>query len=578
MTPAKDAVGQTIVTVEVRDAGTDQVMQTTDDAVVTRTLTVNVAPVNDPPAFRLAGNQVITIGSNLRTVPLFASNFAAGGGADELNQAVADYLIQVDRPELFLVQPSIDIQGTLRYQPNLTSTGIARVRVQVKDNGGVDSGGVDRSLPLEFQLSVIDLADGDIDFGDAPAPYPVNLRAGGARHQLSSLYLGAAIDNEADGQPSADARADDTQFDDEDGITWLFPPVVSRTQPTQSSLRAVASQSGKIDAWIDFNQDGDWGDSGEQILTSASVSAGANWLSFAVPAGSASGTTFARVRLSSSGGLGVLGLADDGEVEDYAVTLLDGQTANVITVQATDLPAHDVRLVNGQFTILVGSQTLLSLPAASVATFRAIVLTGGTLYSITSPATNLIGRLHVGNDPSDVALQFFQSSIDLSGLSSSAYEGVQRIELVGLPGQQIAFTIADLPKLNSLSRIELVLGQDDTISSSALWILDTRQQQNGVLVHTFASQAAQIITRTAEHWYNPFLPGDVNGDGVVTAFDALLIINYINQHAGTSIQLPVYDPQRPRDHGFYDVSQSNSVEPLDVLLVINVLNTSPGFR
>ena len=54
----------------------------------------------------------------------------------------------------------------------------------------------------------------------------------------------------------------------------------------------------------------------EQVLAG-----GTEVVSFAVPADAVAGTTFARFRLSSGGGLGPTGYAADGEVEDYTLTL-----------------------------------------------------------------------------------------------------------------------------------------------------------------------------------------------------------------------------------------------------------------
>ncbi len=85
-----------------------------------------------------------------------------------------------------------------------------------------------------------------------------------------------------------------------------------------------------LDGWIDFNQDGDWDDAGEQILVSRDLTAGTNLLSFTIPQGATSGGTLARFRLSSAGGLSPTGAAADGEVEDYIVNLLDGDAANGI--------------------------------------------------------------------------------------------------------------------------------------------------------------------------------------------------------------------------------------------------------
>jgi hypothetical protein len=85
----------------------------------------------------------------------------------------------------------------------------------------------------------------------------------------------------------------------------------------------VQGAGGKLDAWIDFNDDSSWGGPGEQIFASQAVVTGNNNLTFDVPSFAVAGTTYARFRLSTAGGLEVIGLADDGEVDDYQVTITD---------------------------------------------------------------------------------------------------------------------------------------------------------------------------------------------------------------------------------------------------------------
>ncbi len=162
----------------------------------------------------------------------------------------------------------------------------------------------------------------ELDFGDAPDPtYPTLLANDGARHALSTLILGASIDAEADGQPTPGANGDDlANLADEDGVSL---PAVPFTPGTSGSVNVTSSGSGCLDAWIDFNQDGDWSDSGEQIATSQTVGVGPNTITFAVPSGALSGRTCARFRLSSAGGLTYTGAAADGEVEDYIVSIGD---------------------------------------------------------------------------------------------------------------------------------------------------------------------------------------------------------------------------------------------------------------
>ena len=87
-------------------------------------------------------------------------------------------------------------------------------------------------------------------------------------------------------------------------------------------MEVTASADGMLDAWIDFNADGDWEDTGEQIFASEQLSEGNNRLTFDVPATAvATDLTFARFRFSKSGGLSFDGLAPDGEVEDYSISI-----------------------------------------------------------------------------------------------------------------------------------------------------------------------------------------------------------------------------------------------------------------
>ena len=167
------------------------------------------------------------------------------------------------------------------------------------------------------------------DFGDDPDSYATSFGAGGPFHTVDpalGLHLGACVDTESTGPPSGSADGDDlaagssvvgtcTGADDEDGV--VFDSLVTACKSGQVTV--TASAAALLDAWIDFDADGSF-DAGDQIFTSEPLVAGPNPLAFAVPCTAADGTTYARFRLSSAGGLGPDGPADDGEVEDYVLT------------------------------------------------------------------------------------------------------------------------------------------------------------------------------------------------------------------------------------------------------------------
>jgi uncharacterized repeat protein (TIGR01451 family) len=190
---------------------------------------------------------------------------------------------------------------------SVQSSNAGAYRVDVSNAAGV-------ATSLVAMLTVIEM-----DFGDAPGPYPTLLTANGARHRLvPGIRLGAAVDFEPDGQSGSNANGDDLNgLDDEDGVVFNTPLRIGQSV----SVSVVASTNGVLNAWMDFGRDGSWGDPGDQIFTNRNLTAGTNTLTFLVPGGAVPGTTYARFRFGTTSGLGFTGEAPDGEVEDYALTV-----------------------------------------------------------------------------------------------------------------------------------------------------------------------------------------------------------------------------------------------------------------
>jgi hypothetical protein len=170
---------------------------------------------------------------------------------------------------------------------------------------------------MDLSLVVVGVAQKDTDFGDAPDPtYSTRLISDGARHIISpTVYLGRGVDGEADGQPNATATGDNY----DDGVVFVTDLVPGEP----ATLQVTASTAGVLNAWIDWNADGDWDDADEQIAVDRLLAAGVNLLTINVPGRAAAGKTFARFRFSTARGLRSNGLAPDGEVEDYQIEIAD---------------------------------------------------------------------------------------------------------------------------------------------------------------------------------------------------------------------------------------------------------------
>jgi len=204
------------------------------------------------------------------------------------------------------------VNGDFKVEPNETFT------VALSTISGVTAVQL-AALTQAGSPQTATILNDEVDYGDAPDTYSTLLASNGARHNtVFGFNLGATIDGDADGQPNANASGDGS---DEDGVTLPSPLITNTT----ANVTVSASASGKIDAWVDFNNNGSFGDAGEKVFNNVSVVAGNNTLSFPVPNGATPSFTFARFRFSSVGGLSFNGSAADGEVEDYQVQIVNTQ-------------------------------------------------------------------------------------------------------------------------------------------------------------------------------------------------------------------------------------------------------------
>ena len=115
-------------------------------------------------------------------------------------------------------------------------------------------------------------------------------------------------------------------------MTFVTPLLVGQI----GRVSVVASTNGFLDAWLDFNANGDWTDLGEQIFASKPLVRGTNLLQFNIPASAATGTTVSRFRFSTVGGLLFSGGAPDGEVEDHLATIFPAVDLSVSLIDQPD--------------------------------------------------------------------------------------------------------------------------------------------------------------------------------------------------------------------------------------------------
>ena len=89
---------------------------------------------------------------------------------------------------------------------------------------------------------------------------------------------------------------------------------------------------------------------------------------------------------------------------------------------------------------------------------------------------------------------------------------------------------------------------------------------------SYTEQIAILVLAHPLPWQNDANATDANADGSVSPVDALVIINYINEHGSGSLPVPP-----PTTIVFYfDTNGDGFASPVDVLLVVNLLNAQPA--
>lgn len=267
-----------------------------------------------------------------------------GDGARQLNEGgLAGFQVYVDLNANGVFnagEPEATTNSSGGYLFSNITPGSKQVRVQITSpytqtsptNGGprtvtVTAGGTISGVVFGVRNGAT------FDYGDLPAIYnATTLAQNGARHRKTVYILGALLDAELNGAPSVDADGDDlTAVPDEDGIQFG-----SLTAGSTGSLVATAVRNnGYLQGWVDWNNDGDFNDAGERIITNKLLDAGANAISFEVPVGAVA-QPYARFRYGEFGINSIFGEALVGEVEDYRLTVAPAPGSPLIAGMPAD--------------------------------------------------------------------------------------------------------------------------------------------------------------------------------------------------------------------------------------------------
>ncbi|WP_043993899.1 LruC domain-containing protein [Moritella sp. PE36] len=163
------------------------------------------------------------------------------------------------------------------------------------------------------------------DYGDAPDSYGTTLANNGARHLINyhNHFLGSSIDAESDARiyPSSD---ESVSIKDEDGI--IFKTSLIPGLDAQVNVVVGGEATSYLNAWFDWNRDGDFNDANERAISGLQLLPGSHDVLFRVPDGATPGASWSRFRLGSIADISNNGGYVYGEVEDYQINITTANT------------------------------------------------------------------------------------------------------------------------------------------------------------------------------------------------------------------------------------------------------------
>ena len=221
--------------------------------------------------------------------------------------------------------------------------------------------------------------------------------------------------------------------DSDDGVEFVGQ---FNAKTPSVAVNVTSTDTGYLDAWIDWNQDNDFNDAGEQILRTEPVNAGVNTFLVSTPATALSGYTTARFRLSATGGLFTTGLAIGGEVEDHLIEILRGTppTAvndnyqvnedNTLTVTAAaGVLSNDSDADSDPFTVFDSNPTVAGVQPLIAPRFGSLTLNADGSFTYI-PQANYFGTdsfVYQVTDPRLVSNQPATVSITITPVNDAPF-------------------------------------------------------------------------------------------------------------------------------------------------------------
>ncbi len=258
--------------------------------------------------------------------------------------------------------------------------------------------------------------------------------------------------------------------------------------------------------------------------------------------------------------------------------------------QPLDLPDASIQIDNSGTTLGSASKKVTELSPANNAMPTVLYCIAGSGATVvisgnSETAQNKQIQLGPGNDTVEIQGPFQLRLSAAAGVDTvkvtapmaidltpwlGVIEGVDAIDLRNHGRSTLSPTVEQVTGISDAKKLTVLVTAEDSVDVvSRGWKLGAPGVISGQRVHRYSQGEALLDIVNERGWLNPNNALDVSADGSVTAFDALLVINQLNQLAG---QLTVQN-EGFATADYIDTNGDGSVSAIDALLIVNQLNS-----
>ncbi|WP_182867750.1 FG-GAP-like repeat-containing protein [Rhodopirellula sp. JC639] len=442
----------------------------------------------------------------------------------------------------------------------------ARIRLSDSADVGVDGTALDGEVE-DYPVEIVDF--GLMDFGDAPADfqsdllssYPTRLVDNGARHITGGPRMSNLVDPEEDATP--DWIAGSEERSDGNAVRTSF--AAGGASVLEVPIRG---ESGFVNAWLDFNRDGDWDDPGEQIVRGHWLEL-RSWESVAehsipvvIPETVGGQITFLRTRVSTERELGPVGVAPDGEVIDTAVFVTESpspSTPKLVIGTAGHALSTDNPQSSTRFAVHLSSQ-----PDSD----HTVHVSHSFQDTLSVSHQTLVFDSENWSDPQFVTVHQIASADQAGGAELSLVavdEGGQIVDSENIEVYRAAI------QGSRTSQSQLTLAAGETLVAGPRWATGTLVWVDDGWNRQIVRGADRVIVGGESLWQNPIDRYDVDRSASVSPLDALNVINEIARRGDHELPLGTPSEIQQTSPVYFDVSGDSMLSPIDALMVINHL-------